>query len=207
MKYIMKTKMKQGIVILFLLFSFCHLSAQDFPKLSSYMDQCPLLVKEDRIKLSDSLRSMEMIQGRLSVANYTPNEVFSLSVTLLPMVNGTPLIGVIETYRRPRLDSQVRFFTSDWTEIETAQILSRPLQKENFLSSIDALQVYSSYELYPLLHPLYTEMWWSEDGRKLVVECRPVLGLENKKTSSLVYLVQKLPRVEYVWYNGRLEAQ
>lgn len=194
---------KQGLITLLL--SLGNLSAQERPKLSTYLAQCPLLEVEDRTKLSDSIRSLEESGRAMSVASYAPNEVVSLSVTLLPMINGTPVIGVIQTYKRPRLDSHVRFFAPDWVEIPAEKILASAVSADSFLSDLNPESESLTFRLRLLLSPLYTQKEWSEEGLRLFVWAKPVLSLEDKALDPLVTWVTRLPRLEYIWRQGRLE--
>lgn len=197
--------MKQTLIALLLALSLPCLSAQVHPKLAPYLAQCPLLEEEDRKKLSDSIRSLEEGGQTMAVAHYSPNEVMSISITLLPMINGTPVIGVIESYKRPRPDSQVRFFTPDWREITPEQVLAQPIRSESFLEGLYPSSESLTFRLRSLLSPLYTQMQWSQDGTRLIIEADAQLTLEDKAMAELTTLVGKLPRLTYIWRSGRLE--
>lgn len=102
----------------------------------------PLLDKTTRLDMIDyynsgsATPSTNQMQGKSRITEMTPGSIkismtdaSSYQLALLPAGNDT-VIALISTVATPAPDSNLAFYTSDWTAMTAADIFSKPTLKE-----------------------------------------------------------------------------
>lgn len=185
--------------IVFLLL-FGQLSAQT-SELSQYLESCPFFSEEDK-------KTLQIVQegqsnGVESVFSIPTSALSSCHIRLYPMVNGTPLIGVIERITAPELDSRLSFYTPDWGAIPLEGLIELP-RRGRFVQHLEGNTSVEAERLRQLLYPLHYDIRWAQGGA-VVCAVSVQLSQEDEENEALKTLISKLPEYRFEWKNYRFE--
>lgn len=182
------------------------LHAQQTHRLSDYIAQCPLIDVEARGQIVEAMRSLEAKGSSSEVFTLQANEVSNLSITLMPMPNGTPVICVIETLSRPRRDSYLRCFSPQWQELDARAFIHPEPRREELLAALSLAPESIRERLRQMLTPLYWGLEWG-DGATLRFTPQPIPLPAGSTEDELNEWLSKLPILEYRWRGVRFERQ
>lgn len=125
------------------------------------LDQRKLLIapeKKDTDQMAvvnivgDTVKRLEFAEDFISLQT---SKVGTLQIKLLPLVNNTQIIGVINTVCGPVCDSRIDFYTTDWTPLKQSDLFPQ-INKDSFLKSgIDRnsetfLNAYATLDMTPV---------------------------------------------------------
>lgn len=180
------------------------LSAQRSLSLIDYIQTCPLLDEAQREQTAQALSR----QGNQSTScTVVTSPVSLVTIKLLPLLNGTPLILVLERVTSPTLDTQLRAYSPKWEELTELKLLDRVPTRELLLERWPReAGSYEDERLSQLLYPLHLEMQWaSGEGIRLSVKPVLPLSLSDREHPGLMELVAAQPELVYEWRGSRLE--
>lgn len=192
--------MKRIFALALLLLSSLGLSAQT-PSLGAYLEGCPFLSEAERQAL---LASAPEVRPALDAVYSAPTSTLSsCHIRLYPMVNGTPLIGVIERIAAPEADSRLTFYTPTWEAIPLESLIALP-GREQFAVNFAGDTSPEAERLRQLLTPLHYHIDW-EAGGALAISASLPLSQEDEASEPLKALAGALPTYRFVWKNYRFE--
>lgn len=180
------------------------LSAQRSLSLIDYIQTCPLLDEAQREQTAQALSR----QGNQSTScTVVTSPVSLVTIKLLPLLNGTPLILVLERVTSPTLDTQLRAYSPQWEELTELKLLDRVPTRELLLERWPReAGSYEDERLSQLLYPLHLEMQLaSGEGIRLSVKPVLPLSLSDREHPGLMELVAAQPELVYEWRGSRLE--
>lgn len=157
--------MKQHIVLIFWCITFFGfgqtidtifrtMSDELLPAFSE-VNKTMLLVDTSLSVIPYPLGKIEKLEYTESFLSMKTSEVGTLQLKLLPLVNNSKIISVVKTVCSKKIcDSDVRFFTDKWEEIDKKSLLP-DIQPEVFfdstqLNSLDFKIAASHIHIYPL---------------------------------------------------------
>lgn len=194
--------MKLIFALLVLILSFGGLTAQT-TSLEQYIESCPFLGDTEKKTLLTSAEHQDKI---LDAIYYTSTSSLSdCSIRLYPMVNGTPLIGVIERISEPSVDCSLRFYTPEWDSLPLEQIIELPIGRE-YMRELEGDSSPEAERIRQLLHPLHYLIQWSKNG-SIVISASLPLSQEDEEQQSLKALIAKMPTYTFEWKNYRFVRQ
>lgn len=191
------TTLKHIALVLCLLASIGGLWGQS-SRLSQYVATCPLVSEEVRTQTASRLDSLVAQGADPQATQIATSEVSSITIALLPMLNGTPLIVVIDKVLEPVADSHIRYFSPEWVELAEVSLVKGWPTREEVLARLDATDGTSAeIRLGQLLYPLYIDASLSQRELHL----RPVLPLtkSDREDVALMTLADRLPTFVYRW--------
>lgn len=198
----MTKTMKLRIVLLALLvFVSTRIYAQT-SSLGQYLESCPFLSEVNKKALI--IREEQEPRTLDAVFSTPTSSLSSCYIRLYPMVNGTPLIAVIERIREPSLDCSLSFYTPEWVIIEPEALIRLP-QGEDFLSHFEGNGSVEAARLRQLLYPLHYDISWGDEG-SVIITASLSLSQEDKQSEALKDLIDRLPKYRFEWKNYRFEA-
>lgn len=157
--------MKRYIILLFLscisFLSFGQTMNELFKSMpSEYLpafteaDKTMLLVDSSLSVIPYALGEIERLEYTDTFLSIRTSEVGTMQIKILPLVNKTHVIALIKTVCSGVCDSNIRFFTTNWEEIEKESLL--PIISPHLFfdqSKIDTLEfkwALSKIDIYPL---------------------------------------------------------
>lgn len=175
--------------------------------IEQYLQTCPLLSEAQQKELiaSVSAQSPQLEGETIPIYTVRTSILSRMDIRLYPMLNGTPLIGVIESFTAPIDDTNLTFYTPDWQPLELDELIKLP-SRTDFLSSIADETSSEAERLRQLLYPLHYHIHWEEDGSLSIGAAYP-LSQEDKNNEALQMLINKLPRYVYDWRSYRFEPR
>lgn len=118
------------------------------------------------------------------------------SLCLLPLVNGTQVLGVIETIDEPIQDSHISFYTQEWEPIESSKLFLG-VKAENFIALAPSEE--REY-LERALYPLYTSYQWEVGDRvQLTIRPTPPLAMTDEQSARIRPLFKQIGSLTYEW--------
>ncbi|MDO4691736.1 MAG: DUF3256 family protein [Porphyromonadaceae bacterium] len=192
------------ILSFFLILGLSSIASAQTDQLSSYIKTCPLITDTQR---SQALQALERDSASLKERqSYTieTSKLSSFSIKLLPLLNGTPLVLVIETVDKPIKDSSLHSYSPNWQKLSKLKLFDQEPTRSLILERWGATGEYIDQRLEQLLYPLYLEMSWVE-GEKDLLSIRPVLPLtlSDREHEMLMSTAERRPQLLYRW-NGSL---
>lgn len=178
-------------------------------QLSSYVKSCPLITDAQRTQALQDLEQRELLPKGVTSYTIATSDLSRLSIKLFPMLNGTPLVLVIESVDAPIKDSSLRSYSPSWQELPQVKLFDReplrPLILERW--GMRAGQ-YVEQRLGQLLYPLHLEMSWVE-GEQDLLSVRPILPLtlSDKEHEELVSVAEQRPELLYRWNGSQMVLQ
>ena len=147
------------------------------------------------------------MQGK-SILNKLTDQYLNLQSTehsvvelkLLPLVNNTFIICMIQTVYGPVADSRASFYTTEWQRLPTAEIFS-PVTEDRFWKE-DADQ--ASLDALSRLGMFLVKYTLSEESTTLTAEYTTPLYLDDENRQIVKPLLKDEP-VRYEWKSGRYE--
>ncbi len=148
------------------------------------------------------------MQGKSTLSKLTEDymllqstEYSTVELKLLPLVNNTYIICMIETVYAPVADSRVAFYTTEWQQVP-ADGLFTPVIEEWFWKGDDAspelLDAKSKLDMYLVKYSL------SADNMILTAEYTTPQYLDEEYQEKVKSLLKTEPKV-YEWKSGRFE--
>ena len=210
--------MKKGIISLLLVFSVTLSKAQNvedvFVKMPEHIIiQLEEAWRKDLVDLYKSGKTATLentMQGQSTLHKLTNDylllqstEQSTVEMKLLPLVNNTYIICLIETVFGPVADSRISFFSTEWMRINTNELFV-PVAKDWFLKD-DADRLSPEFEdamaeldMYLVKYSLCAE------NADLIAEFTTPQNLEDKaREKALTFL--KTSVKTYEWKSGRFE--
>ena len=124
----------------------------------------------------------------------------TVELKLLPLINNTCIICMIETVFAPVADSRVSFYTTEWQQLAANDIFS-PVTKDWFRKE-DADQSLLDYlkqsEIFLVKYTL------SDTAPVMTAENMTVFNLDDENQQIVKPLLKTEPKI-YAWKNGRFE--
>ena len=147
------------------------------------------------------------MQGK-SILNKLTDQYLNLQSTehsvvelkLLPLVNNTFIICMIQTVYGPVADSRASFYTTEWQRLSTAEIFS-PVTEDRFWKE-DADQ--ASLDALSRLGMFLVKYTLSEESTTLTAEYTTPLYLDDENRQIVKPLLKDEP-IRYEWKSGRYE--
>lgn len=130
-------------------------------------DKTMLLVDSSLSVIPYALGEIERLEYTDTFLSLRTSEVGTMQIKILPLVNKTHVIALIKTVCSGVCDSNIRFFTTNWEEIEKESLLPVILPHLFFdQSKMDTLEfkwASSKIDIYPL------QFQFKNDGNDLQV--------------------------------------
>lgn len=127
----------------------------------------------------------------------------SIEMKLLPLVNNTKVICVVNTVKGPAPDSRVSFFTTEWEPLDSADLFI-PVASEWFLKE-DADKNSNAYrEATSLLDINLVKYTLSPDDQTLTATFTTPLYLGKEEREKVIPFIKETPKV-YTWKKFRFE--
>ena len=149
------------------------------------------------------------MQGKSTLQKLTDNylllqstEHSSVELKLLPLVNNTYIICMVETVYAPVADSRVSFYTTEWQPFATNDMYT-PVTENVFLKNVNEV---SQQELIsiPVLNIFLVKYSLNSENTTLLAEYTSPQYLDEESRSKLKPLL-KTNSKEYKWNSGRFE--
>ena len=208
--------MKQLITLCFLICSLA-VQAQDIKSLFVALPDSlsPLLSKVNREDFGDFLsnnmkaevknrfgRSSQMLKMTDDYLQLKLTSVSSAEMKLLPVNDSTQVICVVKTYRGPVIDSEVKFYTTEWKELPATDFLQYPDRETLYTvpessekrDSLELLKAQADMDLYKIR--------LSQDKPEMYLTYTTPDFLEKEAAKSLRAFLCK-DFVCYRWENGK----
>lgn len=175
----------------------------------------PMLSQQDRVSLADSYDEAKMpvsIRGKLiyeitlekQTDNYIRMRTSQSGYTewiLLPLVNGTPVIMMIQTVERPIPDARLTFYTPDWQEISTSDMIITAPRKNDFLPPEIDERTPEGKSFANRLEPLY--LTYELNPELLQMGVKPSLKpADDAAGNHNETLAKEIRPLNYYWSNG-----
>lgn len=173
--------------------------------LEHYIKTSPLLTQEQRERAAGWMQEAQA-QGdgggkkRLNSCTVATSPISSISIKLFPMLNGTPLIVVLDRIESPTEDAQIRAYSSAWEELPTLRLFAQPPTRELLLERWGLQDAFAAQRIAQLLRPLHLQMKWVpgvED--QLSVRAVLPLSLSDREQTSLMEAADLSPELIYRW--------
>ena len=120
----------------------------------SEADKTMLLVDSSLSVIPYALGELERLDYSDTFLSLKTSEVGTMQIKVLPLVNSTKIIALIKTVCSSVCDSDIRFFTSEWKEIEKGSILPTITPSDFFddsqLDSLEFKWAVSKIDIFPL---------------------------------------------------------
>lgn len=194
--------MKLNYILLILALTLGKLSAQT-PSLAQYLEVCPFLGEAEKQALL--IAQEHQPQGLDAVFSTTTSSLSVCDIRLYPMVNGTPLIGVVERITAPGLDSRLSFYTPDWVLIAPKSLITFP-ERERLLQALSDNNSPEAQRLRELIYPLHYDIQWGQGG-SLIISPSLHFSEEDNANDALKALAATLPKWRFEWRNYRFEEE
>jgi len=123
-----------------------------------------------------------------------------VEIKLLPLVNNTYIICMIQTVYGPIADSRVSFYTTEWQQLPADKIFS-PVSGDWFLKADVDQEVLENLSLLDVFLVKYT---LSEDNESLTAEYTTPLYLDDENQRIVKSFLKNEPK-RYEWKSGRYE--
>ncbi|MGL5979327.1 MAG: DUF3256 family protein [Phocaeicola sp.] len=208
--------MKYTFFTLLFIASFCSLQAQDMKQLFINLPDsvAPLLTKinrEDCVDFLDSQMKAE-VKNRFGspselkqlTADYLlmqTTEYSTLQLKLFPLNDSVNIIGAIYTACAPVCDSQLRFYSTDWHLLKTADYISLPTD-DDFLLPNNGRDDYLSMRNQLDMNLQKIEV--TPDSKQLFFTYTIPEYLSEKAYKECTPYLRPMP-LKYVWMNGKFE--
>lgn len=205
------------LFVLICLFTTLSLQAQNMKELFVAMPDTllPLLTKVNREDFGDFLASNMKAKVRnrfgktsemtVLTENYLQVEmtsVSSLEMKLLPLNDSLNVICMVQTYRAPVADSQIRFYDTDWHPMEVSRFITLPDDSLFFRKPANEVQADSLRNLRAHADISLREARLSADSCTLSFRYTTPRYLDKTTAGELErYLVREPLR--YVWMENR----
>lgn len=150
------------------------------------------------------------MQGKSTLQKLTDHYILlqttersTVEMKLLPLVNNTYIIGMIETVCAPVADSRVTFYTTEWQRVDAESIFT-PIDPNRFLktdvnrSSPEYLYGSSKLDISLIKYSL------SDENMILTAEYMTPLYLDEESRQKVKPLLKSEPQ-KYEWKAGRFE--
>ncbi|MDR0573697.1 MAG: DUF3256 family protein [Tannerella sp.] len=148
------------------------------------------------------------MQGKSTLSKLTEDymllqstEYNTIELKLLPLVNNTYIICMVETAYAPVADSRVTFYTTEWQRV-SADGLFTPVAEEWFWNenhtSLEFLDAKSRLDMYLVKYSL------SAEKMVLIAEYTTPQYLDEEYQKKVKAFLKTEPRV-YEWKSGRFE--
>lgn len=124
----------------------------------------------------------------------------TLELKLLPLINNTFIICMIETVYAPIADSRVSFYTTEWQQLPADSIFT-PVSKDWFWKDY-ADQTTLSFLFQSEF--LLVKYHLSDENTTLTAEYMTPLNLDEENQQNAKPFLKNEPKT-YVWKNGRYE--
>ncbi len=210
-----------GLLLLLLSVGFLPGQAQETErKIRYYFQQMPeavmpMLSQQDRESLVNSYDEAKKpvnIRGRLIYEitlekltdNYIRMRTSQSGYTewmLLPLVNGTPVIMMVQTVERPIPDARLTFFTPNWQVISNSDMMITAPQKNDFLPPEIDERTPEGRSFAHRLEPLY--LTYELNPELLQIEAKPSLKpADDAAGNHDEALAKEIKPLSYYWSNG-----
>ena len=209
--------MKRFVISLLLLGSVMCVNAQKIEELFAKMPDVMIAQLEEawRKDLVDLYKSGKnatlenTMQGRSTLLKLTDDylllqstERSTVELKLLPLVNNTYIICLIETVYAPVADSRVSFYSTEWQALNVDGIFT-PVEENWFLKNADRLSLEfldatSNVDIYLVKYSL------SEESVILTAEYMTPQVLDEESRGKIVPLLKSGSKI-YEWKSGRFE--
>ena len=209
--------MKRFVISLLLLSSVIYTNAQKIEELFAKMPDVMIAQLEEawRKDLVDLYKSGKnatlenTMQGRSTLLKLTDDylllqstERSTVELKLLPLVNNTYIICLIETVYAPVADSRVSFYTTEWQPLNVDGIFT-PVEENWFLKDIDRLSLEfldatSNVDIYLVKYSL------SAENVILTAEYMTPQVLDEESREKIAPLLKTGSKI-YEWKSGRFE--
>ena len=127
-------------------------------------------------------------------------EKSTLELKLLPLVNNTFIICMIETVYAPVADSRVSFYSTEWKPLPADELFTPPTAAWFWLEGADrfVLEYLSQSELFLVKYSL------SADDQRLTATYTTPQFLDEESRQSVSPLLKSVPKI-YEWKFGRFD--
>ena len=208
--------MKQLITLCLLICSLA-VQAQDMKSLYIALPDSlsPLLSKVNREDFGDFLasnmkaevknrfgRSSQMLKMTDDYLQLKLSSVSSAEMKLLPVNDSTKVICVVKTYRGPVMDSQIRFYSTEWKELPASDYIQLPERDAFYIlpetpekrDSLALLKTQADMDLYKIR--------LSQDKPEMYFTYTTPDFMEKEAAKSLGSYIRK-EFLCYRWENGK----
>jgi hypothetical protein len=127
----------------------------------------------------------------------------TIEMKLLPLVNNTNIICFISTVYAPVGDSKIRFFTTEWEELNSADLFT-PATKESFYKEKINKESYDFMVAVSLLDMDLVKYSLNVDNTELNAEYTTPMYLDSESKEK-VYSVLSDKQKTYEWKKSRYE--
>lgn len=173
--------------------------------LEYYIKMSPLLTQEQKERAAGWMQEAQA-QGqgstkkKLNSCTIATSPISSISIKLFPMLNGTPLIVVLDRINHPTEDAQIRAYSPAWEELPKLSLFAQPPTRELLLERWGLQDAFVAQRMSQLLRPLHLQMKWVpgiED--QLSVRAVVPLSLSDKEQEALLEAADLSPELIYRW--------
>lgn len=183
--------MKQYILFLFLIIGstlfaqkvdsvFMSMPDELLPHFSE-ANRTMLLMDSALTKIPYELGEIEKLEYNNSFLSIRTSEVATLQIKLLPLVNNTNIIAVVKTVCAKVCDSNIRFFTEQWDEIDKSEILPTIPPSTFFDVNEENKAYFREIALNIDIYPLYFVFTKDDDNLKATFDFSNHLSSQNFK--------------------------
>ena len=196
------------------IFSFTSVQAQEAKKLFVNMPDSlsPLLTSVNRADCIDFIESKMKAQvdnrfGSKSEMTDLSKDYIRMQMTpqsswqmkMLALNDTTHVICVVNTVCAPACDSDIRFYTTDWTPLSTASFITLPVM-DDFLSVPDSSDVYAFDEASRSADLLLMKVDLNKENAELTVSLTTPEYMSKETAEKLIPFLRR--PIVYQWKNG-----
>lgn len=161
-------------------------------------DQLASLLADSTLVLPIDLgQSAQLTEVQSQSISLTTSEVGSAQLFLLPLVNGTSLVALIQTVTEPQDDSRLTFLDAQGRPLRT-QLITMP-RADQFLPALPSEPTPQEQRLRELLSPLHMTLQWDPRRQQLLARPSLDLSVEDETNGPLLQLITKLPTLSATW--------
>lgn len=210
--------MKRILLIIALVASVCTVKAQDITPLftampDSFMPQLETAWRKDLVDLFKSGKPAKLensMSGHSTLKALTGDYV-QLQVTaasevqlkLLPLVNNTYIICMINTVSGPVKDSRISFYTTEWKPLDSKSLFTPPTLEQFIAKGVDQTAEISQAALAPI-DLLLLEYRLNASNLQLEAVLTTPQYVSKEQREALKKVIDEAP-VVYKWGNSHFE--